>query len=103
MAATTELTPEAARNSASLDVEKAPPAPVQQEEVEDEYPAFNKLIFILIAIYLSMFIVALVGIPRPQSKSGRYTDPCTGSNYSGHSHPQNHGRLPCHYRRWMVR
>jgi hypothetical protein len=105
MAATTELTPEAARNSTSLDVEKAPPAPVQQQDAEEEYPEFKKLIFILIAIYLSMFIVALVGIPLPQHSSPgvTLTDPYSGSNYSGHSHPQDHGRFPCHYRCWMVR
>lgn len=64
MPATTDPSPEPARNSTSIDVEKASPAPVQRQDTEEEFPTFKKLMFILIAIYLSMFIVALVGIPR---------------------------------------
>lgn len=59
---TPEPSPEVLRNSTSLDVEKAAPAPPKQES-EDEFPSFQKLIFILVALYLSMFIVALVRKP----------------------------------------
>ena len=64
MVANSEPTPEPARNSTSMDVEKAPPiAPVKSND-EDEFPTFKKLVVILVAIYLCMFIVALVSIPR---------------------------------------
>jgi hypothetical protein len=69
MAATTEPTPEPTRNSTSIDVEKAPPPQPEQKDGDDEFPTFRKLVFILIAIYLSMFIVALVGIPHIPSIS----------------------------------
>jgi hypothetical protein len=49
------------------DLEKAPPVPVKNED-EDEYPPFAKVVIIMIAVYLSMFLVALVrlsDIPVP--------------------------------------
>lgn len=35
---------------------------VPQNESEDEYPTLKKLILIMVAIYLCMFIVALVSL-----------------------------------------
>jgi MFS family permease len=47
-----------------MDIEKAPPIAPVQSNSEDEFPTFKKLLVILVAIYLCMFIVALVSIPR---------------------------------------
>ena len=69
MAATQNQLQSQLRNSTSIDVEKAPPPQPEQKDGDDEFPTFRKLVFILIAIYLSMFIVALVGIPHIPSIS----------------------------------
>jgi hypothetical protein len=44
------------------DVEKAPPVAAHDDD-DDEYPPFPKLVLIMTALYLSMFLVALVGLP----------------------------------------
>lgn len=73
MAATTDPSLEPARNSTSIDAENVPPSLVQQQNAEEEFPVFKKLIFILIAIYLSMFIIALVGIAQSLKKGDTLT------------------------------
>lgn len=46
--------------SVTSDVEKAAPAAVKgDDEEEDEYPPFAKVVFIMAALYLAMFLVAL--------------------------------------------
>jgi hypothetical protein len=42
------------------DVEKAALPPVKEDAEEDEYPPFAKVIIIMTALYLAMFLVALV-------------------------------------------
>jgi len=74
------------------DLEKAP-ATVKDggPEDEDEYPPFAKVVIIMTALYLAMFLVALVCL-KPSRPEYQLTS--VGSNNSGNSHPQDHGRLP---------
>jgi hypothetical protein len=70
MAANKEPVLEPTRNSTSLDVEKAPPpAAAKQGDGDDEFPTFERLVVILVAIYLSMFIVALVSVSPHSEKT----------------------------------
>lgn len=48
-----------AKMSAEVDMEKGVSPPESKVEEEVVYPSFKKLIFIMIALYLSMFLVAL--------------------------------------------
>jgi hypothetical protein len=50
------------QGSTPPDVEKA--IPLSKVQTEDEFPSLKKLVFIMLAIYLSMFLVALVSIPK---------------------------------------
>ena len=63
----TEATEEPQGSTAStpMDVEKAIPITKVKTE-EDEFPPLSKLVFIMLAIYLSMFLVALVSCPKQQ-------------------------------------
>lgn len=63
MAATTEER----RGSAptEVDIENAGAAPtIEKVETEDEFPSFKRILLIMPAIYLSMFLVALVRFPQ---------------------------------------
>lgn len=56
---------EKTQDSASIDAEKAAAATPPKDGGDDEFPPPRKLIPILVALYLSMFVVALVGAPEP--------------------------------------
>jgi hypothetical protein len=49
------------------DLEKAAATTVKDDAEEDEYPPFAKVILIMTALYLAMFLVALVSLPASQS------------------------------------
>lgn len=57
--------------SSLVDEEKTSTPPPAKDETELEYPPFRKVVFIMIALYLSMFIVALdrtiIGTAIPSS------------------------------------
>ena len=58
-------TSEESREPVVVDLEKVDPAATakqDEEEEEDEYPALPRVILIMTAVYLSMFLVALVNI-----------------------------------------
>jgi hypothetical protein len=56
--------------SVTSDVEKAAPAAVKgDDEEEDEYPPFAKVVFIMAALYLAMFLVALVRLSAVESQA----------------------------------
>jgi hypothetical protein len=42
------------------DLEKAAPVAAKHEDDDDEYPPLPKVVIIMIAVYLAMFLVALV-------------------------------------------
>lgn len=70
-----------------LDPEKAPIAAVKDEE-DEEYPALPKLILIMTAVYLSMFLVALVGLTVKDFLLSQLT--ATGPNYTWGRHSEDH-------------
>ena len=49
--------------SVTGDLEKADVPAVVKDEEEDEYPPFAKVVMIMLAVYLAMFLVALVSLP----------------------------------------
>jgi hypothetical protein len=51
------------------DVEKADLPAVKDDAEEDEYPPFAKVIIIMTAMYLAMFLVALVRFPVVESSN----------------------------------
>jgi len=56
--------------SVTSDVEKAAPAAAKgDDEEEDEYPPFAKVVFIMAALYLAMFLVALVRLSAVESRA----------------------------------
>lgn len=63
--------PEMSESSTSAEIEKAlgepsaPPAPRTDGPPEVEYPGFKALALIMLAIYLSVFLVALVSLHNP--------------------------------------
>ena len=48
------------RASTPVDVEKGDPKATVQNEAEDEFPGWRRVVVIMAAVYLSMFLVALV-------------------------------------------
>jgi len=51
------------RSNAPVDEEKGVSrTTAQEDEAEDEFPPFQKVVLIMLAVYLSMFLVALVSI-----------------------------------------
>jgi hypothetical protein len=50
------------------DLEKAAAAPVKDDAEEDEYPPFAKVVLIMTALYLAMFLVALVSLSTSKSR-----------------------------------
>lgn len=74
MAMAIEPSPEGHRGSAptevDVDIEKGRAvAPIEKVDTEDEFPSLKRTLLIMPAIYLSMFLVALVRCPwtaRPQ-------------------------------------
>ncbi len=63
MAEGTELDPAA---SSPLDVEKPLPDVLDKDTPEDEYPNWRRVALVMVALYLSMFLVALVSTLIPQ-------------------------------------
>lgn len=50
--------------SVTGDLEKADtPVVVKDEEEDEDYPPFPKVVMIMLALYLAMFLVALVSLP----------------------------------------
>ena len=49
--------------SVTGDLEKADVPVVVKDEEDDEYPPFAKVVMIMLAVYLAMFLVALVSLP----------------------------------------
>jgi hypothetical protein len=57
------------RDAPAADLEKAPPEAVKdkdKDDNDDNYPPFAKVIVIMTAVYLAMFLVALVRRPDMQ-------------------------------------
>ena len=52
-----------------VDVEKAGPAVAVKDDTEPELPDWRKVCLIMLAVYLSMFLVALVGDPISVNES----------------------------------
>jgi hypothetical protein len=73
--------------SVTGDLEKAPPAAVNDDE-DDEFPPFAKVVLIMTALYLAMFLVALVRLSGMESRTHQLTS--VGSNNFGYCDPKNH-------------
>ena len=58
-----------------IDVENAGAvATIEKIESEDEFPSFKRILLIMPALYLSMFLVALVTVPQTPDSSHHVTD-----------------------------
>ena len=71
---------------------EATPAPTESKDDEKQYPKRRKVIPIMAACYLSLFLIALVSI-RTQQSCGSSPEEL-GSHHHLHSHSSNHGRVP---------
>ena len=58
---------EQAEQPVTGDLEKSAPPAVEDDAEEDEYPPFAKVVIIMTALYLAMFLVALVSRPVVES------------------------------------
>ena len=73
-------------SATELDAEKAITPP--KNEAEDEFPSGVKVLVIMSAVWLSMFLVALVCTPCQQQQFILMN--VSGSNNPRNSHPKNH-------------
>jgi len=81
----------------AVDMEKAGPATTTVKDDEDEFPSFAKVMVIMVSVYLSMFLVALVSFllristPAKVKIRVKLTTTCyLGPNNSRHSNSKNH-------------
>jgi hypothetical protein len=98
----------------SSDVETSPQEPQLSKEEEIQYPKGLAVAAIMSAVWLSLFLVALVGpqcstiSPPHKAENVQFVwtwklTPTTGSNNSSHRRTQNHRSVPLTKRCWLVR
>jgi hypothetical protein len=88
MAASTEDRQDSA--PAEADIENAGAmAPIEKVETEDDFPSFKRVLLIMPAIYLSMFLVALVRSPplSPQAPSTKHNSETSWNRIEPSSEP----------------
>ncbi len=78
-------------NATEVDVEKAVASqpPTTNEADDDEFPSGIKVLVIMLAVWLSMFLVALVRLLYPLV-SNIHADYSEGPNNPRNSHSKNH-------------
>jgi len=89
---------------------KEEPVPAGEEDDEGKvYPPARKVAVVMLALYLSLFLVSLVSTHLPyHCPPGSHTrhinsPPSSGSNNHRHRRPTNHKCLPLHQRHRLVR
>jgi hypothetical protein len=74
---------------------KSKPEPAAEEGDEGkEYPPARKVAVVMLALYLSLFLVSLVSSSHSSPPDPQMVTPFAGPHNNRHSRPPNHRRLP---------
>jgi len=89
-----------------MPMEKVPsttmePVPAGEDEDGKVYPQARKVAVVMLALYLSLFLISLVRLLSEQTKQALTLLP--GPNNNRHCRPANNERLPLHQRHRLVR